>query len=116
MAYADTRRGPIGWLGSLALGIVLLIIEVFLTILVYILLNRYALDTFSHLVQLSDWAGKLLVNSILYLLPGLANTVYGSLIGDFSPKAILLLLLGLVVAAIVRGASGLVKGLARGRE
>jgi hypothetical protein len=117
MAYADTRRGPIGWLGSLILGVVLLIVEVFLTMLIYTLLNLYTLNgIFGTLVQFSDWVRELLVKTIIYVLPGQANAAYATLIGEFSPKAVLLLLLGLVVAAIVRGISGLVKGLARGHE
>jgi hypothetical protein len=117
MAYADSRRGPIGWLGSLLLGIVLLIVEVFLTMLIYTLLNLYTLNgAFGTLVQFSDWVRELLVKTILYVLPGQANAAYATLIGEFSPKAVLLLLLGLVVAAIVRGLTGLAKGVRSGRE
>lgn len=117
MAYARSHRGPIGWFGSLILGIVLLIVEVFLTMLIYTLLNLYTLNgAFGTLVQFADWVRELLVKSILYLLPSQANAAYATLIGEFSPKAVLLLLLGLVVAACVRGISGLVKELAGGRE
>ena len=117
MAYAGSHRGPIGWLGSLILGIVLLIVEVFLTMLIYTLLNLYALNgLFGTLVQFSDWVRELLVKTILFVLPGQANAAYATLIGEFSPKAVLLLLLGLVVAAVVRGVSGLVRGLGRRYE
>ncbi len=80
----------------------LLVAEVMLTMLVYTFLNLKSLDTFGYLVRLSrtvlDWMGTLL----LALLPGSANAAYATLLGELGPKAILLLLIGLVVASIMR--------------
>ncbi len=108
MAYGSTRGGPVGWLAGLAAGFVLLIVELILTMLIYTLLNLYALGTFGYLVRISDWIRELLVKSIFYWLPGQADTAYATLLGELGPKAILLLLIGLIVAGIVRAISALV--------
>ena len=82
--------------------LLLLVIEVVLTMVVYTFLNLKFLDTFGYLVRMSrtvlDWMGSLL----LTLLPGSANAAYATLLGELGPKAILLLLIGLVVATIMR--------------
>jgi hypothetical protein len=96
------------FIGTLAL----LVVEVMLTMLVYTFLNLKFVDTFGYLVRQSrtvlDWMGSLL----LTLMPGSANAAYATLLGELGPKAILLLLIGLVVAAIMRSLVELT-GLAR---
>jgi hypothetical protein len=108
MAYGSTRRGPAGWIASLSVGFILLIVELILTMLIYTLLNLYALGTFGYLVRLSDWVREILVKTVFYWLPGQADTAYATLLGELGPKAILLLLIGLTVAGVVRGISAII--------
>lgn len=82
--------------------LVLLILEVVLTMLVYTMLNIHALNTFGYLVRLSSSVLEVLRSLLVTLLPGSANAAYATLFGELGPKAILLLLIGLVVAAILR--------------
>ena len=90
-------------IGRFITVILLLVVELVVTMLVYTYLNLRFLDTFGYLVRLSrsvlDWLSSLLI----YFLPGQANAAYATLLGELGPKAILLLLIGLVVATIVRG-------------
>lgn len=82
--------------------ILTLIVEVFVTMLVYTLLNLYALNWFGWLVRLSSSVLDGMKALLMMLMPGLANQAYATLFGELGPKAILLLLIGLVVAAILR--------------
>lgn len=82
--------------------VVLLIVEVFVTMLVYTLLNLWALNTFGWLVRLSGSVLEAMRGLLLAIMPGQANAAYATLFGELGPKAILLLLIGLVVAAILR--------------
>ena len=82
--------------------LVLLILEVVLTMVVYMMLNIHALNAFGYLVRLSSSVLEVLRGLLVTLLPGSANAAYATLFGELGPKAILLLLIGLVVAAILR--------------
>ena len=80
----------------------LLVVEVFLTLLVYTGLNIYWPNGFGYLVGISGSIGDGMKRLVLGLLPSQANAVNATLLGDLNPKAILLLLVGLVVATILR--------------
>lgn len=82
--------------------ILLLVVEVFLTMLVYTYLNLKFLDTFGYLVRLASGVLEAMKSVLLTVVPGSANAAYATLFGELGPKAILLLLIGLVVATIVR--------------
>ena len=82
--------------------LVLLVVEVFLTMLVYSFLNLKFLDFFGYLVRLSASVLEGMKSLLLLVIPGSANAAYATLFGELGPKAILLLLIGLVMAAIVR--------------
>lgn len=94
---------PGQFIGRLITTVVLLVVELVLTMVVYTYLNLKFLDTFGYLVRLSRSVLDALSNLLVYLLPGQANAAYATLLGELGPKAILLLLIGLVVATIVRG-------------
>jgi hypothetical protein len=89
--------------GKFVVMLGLLVVEVFLTMLVYTLLNWWSLNVFGALVRFSASVLEGMKSLILMVMPGQANTVYATLLGELGPKAILLLLIGLVVAAVVRG-------------
>ncbi len=89
-------------IGKMFAMLFLLVIEVFVTMLVYSYLNLKFLDTFGYLVRLSASVLEALKSALLVMMPGSANAAYATLFGELGPKAILLLLIGLVVAAIVR--------------
>jgi hypothetical protein len=98
------------FLGSIISTFALLIVELVLTLLIYSGLNIYSLELFGWLVRM---AGSVLeVTSSLFerLFAGSANAAYASVFGELGPKAMLLLLLGLLVASIVRVLTGVVHG------
>jgi hypothetical protein len=94
---------PGQFVGKLITTVVLLVVELVLTMVVYTYLNLKFLETFGYLVRLSRSVLDALSSLLVYLLPGQANAAYATLLGELGPKAILLLLIGLVVATIVRG-------------
>ena len=84
------------------LFVVYLIVEVFLAMLVYMYLNLSHPYTFGWLTSL---AARLLAAFTFYLerfSPDLANQAFRTLLGEIGPKAMLLLLIGLLVGAVVR--------------
>jgi hypothetical protein len=83
--------------------VIMLVIELVATMLVYIYLNLYHLSTFGYLVRLSRSVLDILTGQLEYWLPVTANAAYATLIGELGPKSILLLILGLVTAAVIRG-------------
>lgn len=89
--------------GKLFATFLLLILEVAITMLVYTLLNLHALNVFGYLVRLSGAVLESMRALLIAVMPGQANAAYATLFGELGPKAILLLLIGLVVAAILRG-------------
>jgi len=92
-----------GILGSVVVTILLLLLELILTMVVYTGLNIYSLNVFGALVRFAQSVQDLMRMIVERLIPGSANTVYATLFGELGPKAILLLLIGLIVAALVRG-------------
>lgn len=88
--------------GSAIHIVVMLVIELVATMLVYIYLNLYHLDTFGYLVRLSRSVLDVLTGQLDYWLPVKANAAYATLIGELGPKSILLLILGLLTAAVIR--------------
>lgn len=82
--------------------LLLLAVEAFCAMLTYTLLQLYSVDLFGHLVGLSRSVMNVMVGSLQTILPGISNQLEASLGGELSPKAVLLLLLGLVVGAIIR--------------
>ena len=104
--------------GATAVYIVLmLVVELVGTMLVYIYLNLYHLSTFGYLVRLARSVLDVLSGQLEYWSPVSANTAYATLIGELGPKSILLLMLGLVTAAVFRAISrGVVRLMARRAE
>jgi hypothetical protein len=84
--------------------VAMLVIELVATMLIYIYLNLYHLPTFGYLVRLSRSVLDVLTGQLEYWLPVTANAAYATLIGELGPKSILLLILGLLTAAVLRGA------------
>jgi hypothetical protein len=84
--------------------VLLLLAELITTMLVYMYLNFYHIETFGHLVRLARYPLDLIGVQTEYWLPASANSVYATLIGELGPKSFLLLILGLIVAAVIRSA------------
>ena len=108
MDSARTRFAPLRWLLSLVFAAVLLVLEVALTMLVYTGLNVYSLDLFGTFVRLARSVLDVTALIVEKALPGSANTAYATLFGELGPKSILLLLIGLVVAALLRSIAHLI--------
>jgi len=103
MAARAPLRMAAGVLGATLNLVLLLLLELTLTMLIYIYLNLYHLTTFGALVRLSRSVLDLMASQLDYWLQGSANAAYATLIGELGPKSILLLLMGLIVATLVRG-------------
>src|SRR5215469_17252821 len=82
--------------------VLLLLVELISTMLIYMYLNFYHIETFGHLVRLARYPLDVIGMQVEYWLPATANTVYATLIGELGPKSFMLLTLGLIVAAIIR--------------
>lgn len=99
------------FLGSLVSTVVLLIVELVLTLVVYTGLNIYSLDLFGSLVRMAGSVLEVVASLFERLFAGSANAAYASVFGELGPKAMLLLLIGLFVAAVVRLLTALARGL-----
>ncbi len=100
-------------LAAIISTIVLLIVELVLTILVYTGLNVYSFELFGQLVRFSGAVLETMAGLVERFFSGSSNTAYASLFGELGPKSMLLLLTGLVVAAVVRLLTSLVRSLRR---
>ncbi|MGL4397201.1 MAG: hypothetical protein ACRCS9_11725 [Hyphomicrobium sp.] len=98
------------FLGSLIGTVVLLIVELVLTMLVYTGLNIYSLELFGSLVRTAGGVLDVMASLFERMFAGSANAAYASVFGELGPKSMLLLLIGLAVAAVVRLLSALVRG------
>jgi hypothetical protein len=101
-------------LGAIVSTVILLIVELILTILVYTALNVYAFEFFGKLVRLAGGVLETMAGLVERFFSGSSSTAYASLFGELGPKSMLLLLTGLVVAAIVRLLTTLVRELRHG--
>ncbi|HXF53882.1 MAG TPA: hypothetical protein VNK52_07140 [Hyphomicrobiaceae bacterium] len=90
---------PVLWLAQ---ALILLVIELVAAMLVYIYLNLFHLETFGALVRLARDVLDIFREQFEYWLPTAANPAYATLLGELGPKSILLLLIGLVVATVIR--------------
>lgn len=110
------RGSPAGTVARAIFGIVgtigLLIVELVATMLVYTYLNLNYLNTFGALVRFSKSVLDVLAGQLDFWFRGSSNAAYATLFGELGPKSILLLLIGLVVASLIRGVIWLVRGLA----
>jgi len=102
------RSAPTRALLSLLSILAFLILELVLTMLVYSGLNIYSLNLFGMLVRGARSVLDIMTTVVERVMPGSANTAYATLFGELGPKSILLLLIGLIVAAFVRSVVGLV--------
>ena len=108
MDHVANRSMPARGVLSLISILAFLILELVLTMLVYSGLNIYSLNFFGMLVRGARSVLDIMTAVVERVLPGSANTAYATLFGELGPKSILLLLIGLIVAAIVRSVVGLV--------
>ena len=82
--------------------VAMVVVELVITIVLYIYLNLYHLETFGYLVRLASSILQLLTQQLEHWMPMSANAAYATLIGELGPKSILLLMLGLVTGAVIR--------------
>ena len=79
-----------------------LIIEIFAAMLVYIYLDLYHRELFGNLVGIAREILNSFTLHLTNIAPEFANRANTSLLGEFGAKSILLLVIGLLVAAILR--------------
>lgn len=110
------RGSSAGVVGRVLMGtfgtIAMLVVELIAAMLVYTYLNLYHLNTFGALVRFSKSVLDVLSGLLDKWFSGSSNAAYATLFGELGPKSILLLLIGLVVAALIRGLLWLMRGLA----
>jgi len=105
---------PLLWaLITISQVLLLLLIELITTMLVYMYLNFYHIETFGHLVRLARYPLDVIGMQMEYWLPTSVNSAYATLIGELGPQSFLLLILGLIVAALIRSAVHFAANLAR---
>jgi len=80
----------------------MLILELIVAIAIYTYLALNHLDTFGWLVRMSKYVLDIVVAWMEFLMPSLANRAYATLLGELGPKAMLLLLTGLIAGALIR--------------
>jgi hypothetical protein len=90
------------FVGVLLRVAVMVVLELFTALLIYMYLAVYNRDLFATLIQFSDWVLNASIKPTLALFPTLEGQAYLTLIGELAPKAMLLLLIGLSVGAIFR--------------
>ncbi|PPC83461.1 MAG: hypothetical protein CTY31_01775 [Hyphomicrobium sp.] len=98
------------FLGGLIGIFAMLIIELVVTMLVYVGLNLYSFELFGTLVRYAGAALEMMAALVERVFASSANTAYASVFGELGPKSMLLLLIGLVVAAVLRVLVGAVRG------
>jgi hypothetical protein len=79
-----------------------LIVEILVTMLAYIYLNLYHMDTFGHLIGLARELLNILTQGLMQLSPDFAQKADATLLGELGPKAFLLLVMGLIAGTLVR--------------
>jgi hypothetical protein len=114
MADPSRHSIPVRALGALVSTVVLLLMELVLTVLVYSGLNVYHFDLFGRLVQFAGTVLETMAGFVERFFPAASSTAYASLFGELGPKSMLLLLIGLAVAALLRLLAGLLRALVRG--
>lgn len=98
------------FLGGLIGIFAMLIIELVVTMLVYVGLNLYSFELFGTLVRYAGAALEMMAALVERVFASSANTAYASVFGELGPKSMLLLLIGLVVAGVLRVLVGAVRG------
>jgi len=79
-----------------------LIIEIFAAMLVYIYMDLYHRPFFGYLVGIAREILNGFTQHLTNIAPEFANRANTSLLGEFGAKSILLLVIGLLVAAVLR--------------
>lgn len=80
----------------------LVVVELIATMLIYLYLALYSREWFGYLIGHSRNALNFLIDHMTYFFPDSVNAAYATVAGELAPKAMLLLIIGLVVGAAVR--------------
>ncbi len=107
MSQSQAATGSVGGamltsVGVLARVLALLVVELIISMLVYIYLALYNLELFGSLVRVARDVLNVMISQFEYFFPAQTNTAYATLLGELGPKSILLLLIGLTVGAVIR--------------
>lgn len=113
MEARSVLLAPLRGLIALLAIVAMLIVELVLTVLVYTGLNLHNFELFGQLVRFAGSVLEYMSALMERVFSGSANSAYASLFGELGPKSMLLLLIGLVVAALVRVVVTLVRSLVR---
>ena len=92
----------------------MVVLELALAIMVYVYLALYDLETFGWLVKASKGILDSAISWMEFMMPELSNRAYATLLGELGPKAMLLLLIGLIVGAVIRFIAWTLMRLVRG--
>jgi hypothetical protein len=86
----------------ISLLIVYLVVEMAVSMLAYVYLNLYQINTFGYLIRLSRNLLTTMQTTFEAYVPQLADRAYATLLGEIGPKSILLLFLGLTASTLIR--------------
>ncbi|MFY0614706.1 MAG: hypothetical protein JXQ99_24470 [Hyphomicrobiaceae bacterium] len=95
-------RTLVTFIGVVLRTAVMVVLELFAALLIYMYLAVYDRDLFAGLIQFSDWVLNTSIKPTLAMFPQLEGQAYLTLVGELAPKAMLLLLIGLTVGAVFR--------------
>lgn len=101
------------FLGAIFGTAALLVVELIMTVLVYSMLNIYQFELFGRLVRFAGSVLETMSEFVARFFADSADTAYASLFGELGPKSMLLLLIGLAVAAVMRLVLGLMRATSR---
>jgi len=95
--------------GVITLLLLYVAVEVIVAMSAYMYLALNHVETFGTLISFSRDVLNLFANQLEQFSPELANRAYTTLLGELGPKSILLLLIGLIVGAVGRLISWMVR-------
>lgn len=95
-------RGLIATIMAIVTSAALVIVELMAALIVYFYLANYDREWFGSLVGYAKSVLDFCVAQLEYWLPSLSNAANATLVGELSAKAMLLLIIGLVVGAVIR--------------
>jgi hypothetical protein len=82
--------------------VIYLLVEVLVSMLAYMYLNLYHIETFGYLIGLSRVLLNQFADHLEKLSPEIANQAYATILGELGAKSILLLFIGLAANAAIR--------------
>lgn len=95
-------RGLVATVVAILTSAALVVVELMAALLTYFYLANYDRELFGALVGYAKSALDFCVGQLEFWVPSFSNAANATLVGELSAKAMLLLIIGLVVGAVIR--------------